>query len=297
MSTLSEYQPLRSVLVKHVRDAFIDPATIAAQWRTLNFTAPPDLARAIDEHDRFIEILTSSGATVHFLPRDQETTLDSIYARDASIVSPRGLILCTMGKPQRAGEPAAQGRAFAQLGVAIAGQITPPGRLEGGDLIWLDDRTLAVGLGYRTNQDGIRQLRAILGPAIEIIEVPLPHWRGPDDVMHLMSLISPIDRDLAVTYSPLMPVTFRQRLLDLGLALVDVPHEEFETMGGNVLALGPRRCLLLAGNPLTRRALESRGCEILEYEGVEISIKGAGGPTCLTRPLARSAGYLASLAN
>jgi N-dimethylarginine dimethylaminohydrolase len=227
---------------------------------------------------------------VHFLPRDQETTLDSIYPRDASIVSPHGVILGAMGKAQRAGEPAAQGRTFTQLGVAVAGQITPPGRLEGGDLIWLDDRTLAVGVGYRTNQEGVRQLRAILEPAIEIIEVPLPHWRGPDDVMHLMSLISPIDRNLAVTYSPLMPVTFRQRLLELGLKLVDVPHEEFETMGGNVLALGPRRCLVLAGNPRTRRALESEGCEVLEYEGVEISVKGAGGPTCLTRPLARSAG-------
>jgi N-dimethylarginine dimethylaminohydrolase len=286
---LSEYHGLQSVLVKHVRDAFVDEATIAAQWRELNFTAPPDLPRAIDEQERFIEILRAAGAAVHLLPRDDGTTLDSIYTRDASIVSPAGVILCRMGKAGRAGEPAAQEKALERLRVPIAGRILPPGRLEGGDLIWLDGRTLAVGVGYRTNTEGIRQLRAIVGDGVDVIEVPLPHWRGPDDVMHLMSIVSPLDRDLALTYSPLMPVPFRERLLELGLRLVDVPHQEFESMGGNVLALAPRRCLMLAGNPGTRRALEAEGCEVLVYEGVEISVRGAGGPTCLTRPLARSA--------
>ena len=108
MNALTEYDTLATVLVKHVRDAFVDEQTIAAQWKALNYTAPPDLARAIDEHDRFIDILRSAGATVHVLPRDPQTTLDSIYVRDASIVSPAGSILCTMGKAERATEPAAQ---------------------------------------------------------------------------------------------------------------------------------------------------------------------------------------------
>ncbi len=289
MTTLTEYDRLQSVLVKHVRDAFIDEATIAAQWKALNFTAPPDLARAIDEHDRFIDVLRSSGAAVHLLPRDSHTTLDSIYVRDASIVSTTGLILCVMGKAERSTEPSAQERALGQAGVALAGSIVPPGRLEGGDLIWLDSQTIAVGRGYRTNAEGIRQLRSLVGHAVDVIEVPLPHWRGQSDVMHLMSLISPVDRDLAVVYSRLLPVPFREWLLGRGLRLVEVADEEFDTMGTNVLALAPRRCLMVAGNPLTRRALESAGCEVLEYEGTEISAKGAGGPTCLTRPLVRSA--------
>jgi N-dimethylarginine dimethylaminohydrolase len=154
-------------------------------------------------------------------------------------------------------------------------------------LIWLDEQTVAVGRGYRTNADGIVQLRALLGDRVEVVEVPLPHWSGPEDVMHLMSLISPLDSDLALVYSRLLPVPFREWLLERGFRLIEVPPDEFASMGTNVLALGPRRCLMLACNPATRRAIEQAGCEVLEYEGAEISVKGAGGPTCLTRPLAR----------
>jgi N-dimethylarginine dimethylaminohydrolase len=161
--------------------------------------------------------------------------------------------------------------------------------MEGGDVVWLDDHTVAVGYGYRTDAEGILQLRTILGDLIdELIVVPLPHWRGPGDVLHLMSLVSPVDRDLAVVYSPLLPVAFRQRLVSRGFELIEVPDEEFETMGTNVLALGPRDCLMLAGNPRTRAALERAGARVLEYVGQDISVKGAGGPTCLTRPLARA---------
>jgi len=285
----SEVGRLAHVVVKHPRDAFVDAQAIAAQWQPLNFSGPPDLGRAIDEYDRFVGILRSAGADVHFLPRDAAATLDSLYARDASIVSPRGMILCSMGKPAREPEPAAQERAYASLDgpPGIAGRIEPPGRLEGGDVIWSDDRTIVVGRGYRTNAEGIRQLRLLLGEAVDVVEVPLPHWRGAGDVMHLMSLISPVDDDLAVVYSPLMPVPFREWLLERGYQLVEVPAEEFDTMGTNVLALAPRRCLMLAGNPRTRAALEAAGAEVTEYEGQEISVKGAGGPTCLTRPLLR----------
>jgi N-dimethylarginine dimethylaminohydrolase len=286
---LSEVGRLLQVVVKRPQDAFVDAQTIGAQWRHLNFSGPPDLARAIDEHGRFVEILRAAGTDVQFLPRDPSTTLDSLYARDASMVSPRGMILCSMGKPAREPEPAAQERALASPGgpIEIVGRIEPPGRLEGGDIVWTDDRTIVVGRGYRTNAEGIRQLRLLLGEAVAVVEVPLPHWRGAADVMHLMSLISPVDDDLAVVYSPLMPVPFREWLLERGYRFVEVPDEEFETMGTNVLALAPRRCLILSGNPRTRAALEAAGAEVTEYEGQEISVKGAGGPTCLTRPILR----------
>jgi N-dimethylarginine dimethylaminohydrolase len=288
-SALSEVDRLTRVAVKHPRDAFVDVHTIARQWQELHFSAPPDLDRASREHDRLVEALSAAGARIHLLPRDDRTTLDSIYVRDASIVCEHGLILCAMGKAQRIGEPAAQERACldGQLPTAIAGRIESPGRVEGGDVIWLDSRTLVVGRGYRTNADGIRQLRAILGNDVDLVEVPLPHWRGPHDVMHLMSLISPIDHDMAVVYSRLLPVPFREWLLDRGMHFVEVPDEEFDTMGTNVLALAPKRCLMLAGNPRTRAALERAGADVIEYEGTEISVKGAGGPTCLTRPLER----------
>jgi N-dimethylarginine dimethylaminohydrolase len=287
---LSEVGRLITVVVKHVRDAFVDERTIAPQWKALNFTAAPDLGAAVDEYERFLEILRTSGADIHLLPHDADTTLDSLYARDASVVSPKGLILCRMGKRSRQAEPNSQERAFGALGATfeVHGRIESPGQLEGGDVVWLDGRTVIVGCGYRTNAEGIRQLRTLVGDSVSLIEVPLPHWRGESDVMHLMSLISPVDRDLAVVYSRLLPVPFRQLLLERGYRLVEVPDDEFDSMGCNVLALSPSRCVTLAGNPQTRAALERAGAEVIEYVGTEISVKGAGGPTCLTRPITRA---------
>jgi len=284
----SEIGTISRLVVKHARDAFRNPQTIAEEWRALNFTSAPDFEKAVLQYDRFAERLGECGTALHFLPPSPGAGLDSIYVRDASIVCDRGVILCSMGKPLRQDEPRSQEAAFRAMGHPIAGSIAPPGRLEGGDVVWLDRRTIAVGQGYRTNEDGIAQLRALLEGSIdELIVVPLPHWRGPADVFHLMSIVSPVDNDLAVVYSPLMPVTFRERLLDRGVALVEVPDGEFESMGANVLAIAPRRCLMLAGNPITCARLERAGAHVTVYEGDDISVKGGGGPTCLTRPLRR----------
>ena len=287
-AALPEVGRLTSVLVKHARDAFISQNVINAQWRLLNFTAPPDFDQALAEYDAFLEVIARTGAEIAELPKDQRLTLDSIYTRDASSVCADGAILCSMGKAARGAEPAAQEQELRRLGWPIAGRIAAPGLLEGGDLVWLDSRTLAVGLGHRTNAEGVRQLRVLLNGSIdEVMAVPLPQWRGSQDVMHLMSLVSPVDHDLAVIYSRLMPMAFREQLLQRGYRLVEVPDEEFETMGANALALAPRVCLMVRGNPKTRAALERAGATVYEYEGREISLKGGGGPTCLTRPLAR----------
>jgi N-dimethylarginine dimethylaminohydrolase len=288
MSSQTEVGAITRLVMKHARDAFQGQETIAAQWQGLNFAAAPDFAHAVAQYDRFLALVGGSGCEITMLPKTDGMGLDSIYVRDASIICDRGVILCRMGKPQRAGEPAAQEAALRALGCPILGTIQPPGRLEGGDVTWLDERTIAVGRGYRTNDAGIAQLRALLGGSIdEFITVPLAHWRGASDVFHLMSIISPVDRDLAVVYSPLLPVPFREGLMERGMQLVEVPDAEFESMGANVLALAPRRCLAVAGNPITRQKLEAAGATVLEYDGSEISLKGGGGPTCLTRPLER----------
>jgi N-dimethylarginine dimethylaminohydrolase len=284
---MNEIGRLTHVVLKHAREAFESPAAIAREWRDLQFTAPPDLARAIEEYERFAEQLARMDCRIDYLP-PAAVGLDSIYVRDASLVCDRGVILCSMGKPARGREPAAQGDAFRQSGVPIAGIIEPPGTIEGGDVVWLDPRTVVVGRGYRTNDEGIRQFRALLGESIEtMIVVPLPHWRGPGDLFHLMSMISPIDRDLLLVYSRLLPVPFHEQLRDRGYTLIDVPDEEFESMGTNVLALAPRVCLMVNRNPQTRARLEAAGCDVRVYDGDEISHKGGGGPTCLTRPLTR----------
>jgi len=289
LSAFNEYGTLRRLLVGSPHDTFGTQGRVAEQWQALNFAAAPDLGAAIEQFAAFEALVRASAATVDVLGQDPALTLDAIYVRDASIVTPRGVVLCRMGKAARQPEPAAHERTLTALDLSIAGAIQPPGQLEGGDVVWFDERTLAVGRGYRTNDEGIRQLRALLDEAVELVVVPLPHYRGPGDVFHLMSIISPVAHDLAAVYSPLMPVPFREWLCARGVRFVEVPDEEFESMGANVLAIGPRRCVMLEGNPVTRARLESAGVEVATYDGSEISLKGGGGPTCLTRPLEREA--------
>jgi N-dimethylarginine dimethylaminohydrolase len=288
MSDLNEYGRLCRIAVRSPREAFGDAHRIAREWQRLNFTSPPDPSRALEQYAAFTELIRASGAHLDELPHAADLTLDAIYVRDASVITPRGVVLCRMGKPARRAEPDAQRRAFHMLQLPIAGAIEAPGQLEGGDVVWFDDRTVAIGRGYRTNDEGIRQLREFMGSGVEVVVVPLPHHRGPDDVFHLMSILSPVDRDLAVVYSPLMSIPLREWLGDRGIRFVEVPDAELASMGANVLAIAPRRCVMLEGNPVTRARLEAAGAEVITYDGSEISLKGGGGPTCLTRPLRRT---------
>lgn len=284
----SEYLPLASVYIKSALDAFIDSHKLDSEWRKLNYISPPNLSVAKKEYATFEGLLKNTGTTISYFPKDDKTTLDSIYCRDASIATDHGVIICNMGKEQRKTEPETQKAIFEANGVSLLGAIKAPGTLEGGDVAWLNENTMAVALSYRTNEEGIRQLKRLLAPyGIKIIVVDLPHYKGVDDVFHLMSVLSPVDKDLAVVYSPLTPIGFRNRLLQMGFKLVEVPKEEFESMGCNVLAVAPRKCMMVNGNPKTKEALEKSGCEVTIYEGQEISLKGGGGPTCLTRPLWR----------
>ena len=288
LSSQSEITPLKSLLLKRPREAWLDQATVRRQWSALGYTAEPDFGKACDEYDAFVVILRRFVPEVHFLPADARTGLDSIYVRDAACVTGRGVILCRMGKPLRAEESLAVGEFCEKSGWPVMGEIREPGTLEGGDVVWLDETTAAVGHGYRTNAEGIHQFRELVaGDGCEVIEVPLPHWDGPGDVLHLMSMLSPVDEGKLLVYSRLLPVPFRKRLLEMGFTFLEVPDEEYATMATNVLAVAPGKCVALAGNPRTVEILDKAGIEVLTYEGAEISVKGAGGPTCLTRPLVR----------
>jgi N-dimethylarginine dimethylaminohydrolase len=276
------------VALKHSKDAFPTGDLMDSQWQELGYHRKPDPLGAEEEHDHLIGLFEELGMEVDLLPPHPGTGMDSIYVRDASILTDQGIILCNMGKAARTGEPEAQGAVFETWNIPILGKVEGDGRIEGGDVVWLDPGTLAVGRGYRTNDEGIRQLEALLRGIVEkVLVVPLPHWKGESDVFHLMSILSPIDEDLALVYSPLLPVPFRELLLHRGISLVEVPDQEFGSMGCNVLAVGPRVCVMLEGNPETRRRLEGAGVEVHTYRGEEISVPGEGGPTCLTRPLLR----------
>jgi len=280
----SMVDPLRRVLVKRPDKAFAvdDPAV----W---HYAGRPDLEIAQQEHDALVNILRQAGAEVIYHDQVQPDRADAIFVHDPAIVTDHGAVILRMGKDLRRGEEAAMARRFEELGVPIHYQLHGEARAEGGDLLWVDHDALAVGQGFRTNEQGLRQLREALEPlGVTLIPVPLPYYGGPDACLHLMSLISLVDYRLAVVYLPLLPVPFWQYLMDRGFRLVEVPEEEFESMGTNVLALAPGKCLMLEGNPLTKRRLEEAGCEVFTYKGNEISLKAEGGPTCLTRPILRS---------
>ena len=268
-------EPLRRVLVRR-------PPADTSDWRRFGWREQPDPARLAAEHERFAELLEEAGAEVVVAP---PTTLDAIYTFDPAIVSDAGAVLLRPGKPERADEVDAIAEELESAGVAVAAQLEAPAFAEGGDTAWLDERTFLVGRGYRTNQAGIEALERIL--AVETLAFDLPHFHGSGEVMHLLSLFSPLDRDLVVAYPPLMPVRLVQLFEERGIEIVEVPDDEFATMGSNVLALGPRRALMLEHDVETRRRLERAGVDVTVYRGVELS-KGDGGPTCLTRPLLRA---------
>jgi dimethylargininase len=271
---------LRRVLVRAPR------AEDLRGWKTFGWRAEPDAAGIAAEHEAFCELLEAGGVEVVFSQSAVDGNPDAIYTYDPALVADAGALLLHPGKESRRGEVPAMTGDFEREGVPVAGRLEEPEWAEGGDCCWLDERTLLVGCGYRTNEAGIERLRVLL-PGVEVLAFDLPHWRGRGEVMHLMSLISPLAADLAVVYPPLLPTRLALLLEEREVELVEVPGEEFDSMGSNVLALAPRVALAVAGNPETRRRMEAAGVEVLVYDGVELS-KGDGGPTCLTRPLLRA---------
>ena len=280
--------PIKKILLKHPKSAFINQKTINEQYLKLNYLEAPNFNKAILDYENFVSLLKSFDIELHYLPKDKSTSLDSIYTHDPCVISNNGVIICNMGKKSRLPESNNIENFFNSIQIPILGKIKTPGILEGGDVVWIDNKTIAVGEGYRTNREGIEQLRYLLSDQVEtVISVPMPHWTGPQDCLHLMSNLSPIDHNLYLVYSRLLPVSFRKYLLDENIELIDVPDEEYESMGCNVLAVAPRKVIMISGNSKTKQLLEKNNVEVYTYDGTEISIKGAGGPTCLTRPFLR----------
>lgn len=272
--------PLREVLVKRPGPAFgrafDDPAH--------GFLGPVDLDLARREHDAFVETLAALGPTVHVLDAETDDP-DLVYTFDPLLVSDRGAIPLRPGKPNRAGEPAVLEAWTLEHGIPTVGRIEAPGTLEGGDTFWLRPDLLCIGRTLRTSDDGARQLAALVGGDVRIVDVP--YWRGPAELIHLLSLISPVADDLAVVFLPLLPVGLWELLRDLGVRLVEVPEEEFATLGCNVLAVRPGVVIVAEGSPRTAAALAAAGCEVHPYPASQVGVNGSGGPTCMTRPILR----------
>ena len=271
--------PLRRVLLRPPQ------AGDLRLWQEYGWRAEPDPVGIAREHAALCELLAGAGAEVVLAEAPVEDDPDAIYVYDPALIVDDGAVLLRPGKVGRRAEPAALGVDLTRAGVPVAARLDEPALAEGGDLIRLDERTLLVGLGYRTNQAGADVLAEATG--LDVVAFDLPHWHGESEVMHLLSLLSPLADDLVAAYTRLLPVRLAQLLAERTIEIVEVPGGEFESMGANVLALAPRVALVVEGNPETRGRLERAGVEVLAYEGKELS-KGDGGPTCLTCPLLRA---------
>ena len=275
--------PLREVLVKRPGPAFGRAFDEPAH----GFLHPVDLALAQREHDAFVELLAGLGPMVHELGVESDSP-DLVYLFDPLLVSDGGAIPLRAGKPSRRGEELVVESWVNAHGIPTLGRIEAPGTIEGGDTLWLRPDLLCIGRTMRTNEAGARQLAALVGGDVRVFD--LPYWRGPAELIHLLSVISPVADDLAVVYLPLLPVGIWQLLGELGIRLILVPDDEFPTLGCNVLAVRPGAVILAEGNPVTTAALAAAGCEVHTYPATEIGLNGSGGPTCLTRPLRRDTG-------
>jgi len=279
---------LEHVLVAHATDCFVSQSHLAQNWEKYNFAYEPDYDLACKESDAFISTLRNFGCQVDVLPVQHCVGLDSLYVHDPVVSTANGFLTTSMGKKLRRSESESVGRHLQEKGYLVDSISSETALLEGGDVVWLRPDMVAVGEGLRSNAEGIEALKSHCGDSVnEVISVSLPYWNGPSDVLHLMSFISPLSETQLLVHSRLMPVTFRQRLLKLGFDLIELPSNDYDSIGCNVLALDSKTCLIEQGNQETISMLSERGFRVVSYSGKHISLAGEGGPTCLTRPIRR----------
>ena len=278
--------PLKRVLMRRAASAM--RGADAGRW---HYGPGFDPVRAAAQHDALTTLVEASGAEIAWLTDEDDGLADSVFTHDPSLMTDDGAVILSMGKALRNPEPGLHEAAYRRLGIPILGRIEAPGTVEGGDCVWVDRATLAVGRGVRTNQEGIQQLANILGPrGINVYGFDLPLWQGEEACLHLMSVISPLADDLALVHSPLLPAAFWQMLRARGIALVEGDADEFRDSHGlslNVLPTAPREIIAVAGFPKTKAAMEAAGCKVAVFEADALCIACEGGPTCLTRPILR----------
>ncbi|MCK9217450.1 MAG: arginine deiminase family protein [Firmicutes bacterium] len=279
---------IQTVVIKHARDAYISQEYLEDNWKKWGFFSCPDYEKCVKEYNEFEKIIKKLIPDVKHMPKDEEAGLDSIYSHDSVKFTKKGAIILNMGKATRKNEPKSMKSYLESINVPILGEITGHGTVEGGDVLWLEDNKVAIGRGYRTNDEGIKQFKELVKDLVDdVIVVPMPHGNNEEECLHLMSVISPIDKDLAVVYSRYMPVFFRQMLISKGIKLIEVIDEEYMPLGTNVLTVEPRKVVLMKGNQDIKEKLLNEGVEVYEYEGKHISLPGNGGATCMTAPLYR----------
>ncbi|MGY9009646.1 MAG: dimethylarginine dimethylaminohydrolase family protein [Rhodobacterales bacterium] len=242
-------------------------------------------------HASFVKLLEAHGIEIYWIEDQNSKIADAVFTYDASLMTKFGAILMSPGKLLRSGEQDLHKIFYNSHDIPIIGSISDLARAEAGDTLWLDETTLVVGRGFRTNQLGVEQIKDILEPrGINVFSYDLPFYTGAAACLHLMSLISLVDTKAALVALPLLPVGFYELLTSKGFQLIEAPMLEFEqsnTLSTNVLAVSPGNCVMLSGLPQTTEKLRKSGIKVQLFDGDALCVGCEGGPTCLTRPLYR----------
>jgi len=302
----AEYGRLRAVLM-HTPGKELDLVT-PRTYRKFLFGDAIDPEQFRQDHTRFADVFRSEGVKVALITEllhDQPELLKKterlpnlVYTRDTATITPNGYILTRMKCSIRRRESEVVEAALHQLSIPALMKVKPPATIEGGDLIFLDEETLLVGVANRTNQKAIQQLTSVgerSGQLRSLFAIPLPSW-----VLHLDGTIMPVDRDLAIVHLRSLQkpgilfedgnmkknVNLPKFLKERETHLVEVTDYERQRRATNIMPLGARKAIAYDGNARTRRELVRNGVDLIEIEGSEL-IRGSGGPRCMTAAILR----------
>jgi N-dimethylarginine dimethylaminohydrolase len=275
---------LERVIVHEPGDEFksvVDPDVWS--WEGL-----PRQKRAAKEHADVVDVLESYGVTVHELGDPSAEMAESLFVRDVGFAIEGGLVVGKMVEETRQGEERKLTERAVDLGIPIYHTVHGPAGFEAGNLVWLDDETVAVGRSKTTTAEGIRQIRGVLDTYdIDLIEVPIFGSTESSGQTHLTLVFGMVAPDLALIYPQAVPSEFQELLSDRGIETIEVPMREQRNRVTSTVVVEPGTVLIPAGNPQTRRALAARDIEVVEMDIREIS-KALGGLKGLVLPLERS---------
>jgi dimethylargininase len=261
----------------------------AAVW---NYGPTFDRHKVLAQHKTFSDLLVGHGVDIVWMDEDNPKIADAVFSYDASLMTPAGAILMNPGKSLRQGEQALHQAFYQRQNIPVIGEITGDATAEAGDTLWLDNNTLAMGRGFRTNQSGIDQMTEILADqGITVHAFDVPYYHGAAACLHLMSLVSLVDTKTAAICETLFPVSLYQLMQAMGYNFISLPYDEYQasgTLSGNILTVAPGESIMIDGFPETRNALEAAGINLQVFDGDALCIGCEGGPTCLTRPILRS---------
>ncbi|MCD6359241.1 MAG: amidinotransferase [Armatimonadetes bacterium] len=276
----TQYKPLKAVLLHRPGpelSELVDPDSV----QMLDI---PDTELASTQYDAIAEAYTANGAKVHYVDPPAVPTPNQMFVADLMFMTPEGAILARPASTVRAGEERWVARRLAELGIPILACIRGKGVFEGADAAWINENTVMVATGHRTNHEALRQLTALFNEMnVELVHVGLPYGS-----MHLMDTLRIVDKDLALCWPGRVPYDAVAELRDRGFSVYFIPDlaEATQGMPLNFVTLAPRRILMPGGNPVTEAFYRELG---IDYTTVTINelIKAAGAIGCLSGILER----------